>query len=164
MSIRDVLTLNGIQVGRHGFAVCPFHGDHDASLKVYDNGRGWVCYGCHKGGDVINLAMELYGLGFQDAVRKLNEEYNKGFSVAKLFLLYNSGIQTKRDKLTVSFSEDDASSTIVDFKTLSSEELRDKYKLPPDGRDWTVDGARADVMTHNVIIALLILGILHIQV
>lgn len=84
MSIRDVLTLNGIQVGRHGFAVCPFHGDHDASLKVYDNGRGWVCYGCHKGGDVINLAMELYGVGFQDAIRKLNEEFSVGIDIDRI--------------------------------------------------------------------------------
>lgn len=37
-----------------------------------------MCYGCHKGGDVINLAMELYGLGFQDAVRKLNDEFDVG--------------------------------------------------------------------------------------
>lgn len=84
MSIRDVLTLNGIQVGRHGFAVCPFHGDHDASLKVYDNGRGWVCYGCHKGGDVINLAMELYGVGFQDAIRKLNDEFSVGIDLDRI--------------------------------------------------------------------------------
>lgn len=67
-----------------GFAVCPLHGDHDASLKVYDNGRGWVCYGCHKGGDVINLAMGLYGVGFQDAIRKLNEEFNVGIEIDRV--------------------------------------------------------------------------------
>lgn len=78
VSVGDVLSLNGIQVNRHGFAVCPLHGDTDASLKVYGGNRGWVCYGCHKGGDVINLAMELYGLSFQDAMRKLNEEFSIG--------------------------------------------------------------------------------------
>lgn len=50
-------------------------------MKVYDKGRGWVCYGCHKGGDVINLAMQLYGVGFQDAIRKLNEEFNIGIEI-----------------------------------------------------------------------------------
>lgn len=83
VSVRDVLTLNGIPINRSGFAVCPFHGDRDASLKVYDKGRGWVCYGCHKGGDVINLAMELYGVGFQDAIRKLNEEFSVGIEIDK---------------------------------------------------------------------------------
>jgi len=81
VSVRDVLTLNGIPVNRSGFAVCPLHGDKDASLKVYDKGRGWVCYGCHKGGDVINLAMQLYGVGFQDAIRKLNEEFSVGIEI-----------------------------------------------------------------------------------
>ena len=81
VSIRDVLTLNGIEVRRDGVAVCPFHGDHDASMKVYGKGRGWVCYGCHKGGDVINLAMELYGVGFQDAIRKLNDEFSVGIDI-----------------------------------------------------------------------------------
>ena len=64
--------------------MCPFHGDRDASLKVYGGGRGWVCYGCHKGGDVINLAMELYGVGFQDAVRKLNEEFGVGIDIDRV--------------------------------------------------------------------------------
>lgn len=81
VSIGDVLTLNGIQVNRHGFAVCPLHGDRDASLKVYENGRGWVCYGCHKGGDVINLAMALYGIGFQESVRRLNDEFHVGIDI-----------------------------------------------------------------------------------
>ena len=40
-----------------------------------------MCYGCHKGGDVINLAMELYGVGFQDAIRKLNEEFTVGIDI-----------------------------------------------------------------------------------
>lgn len=42
-----------------------------------------MCYGCHKGGNVINLAMELYGLGFQDAIRKLNEEFSVGIDIDK---------------------------------------------------------------------------------
>lgn len=81
VSVREFLTLNGFSVNRHGFCVCPLHGDHDASLKVYDNGRGWTCYGCHKGGDVINLAMDLYGIGFKDAISRLNEEFSLGLQL-----------------------------------------------------------------------------------
>lgn len=73
--------MNGIQVNRSGFAVCPLHGDRDASLKVYGGARGWVCYGCHKGGDVINLAMELYGLSFRDAIARLNEDFSVGIDL-----------------------------------------------------------------------------------
>ena len=80
VSCRQFLESNGIKV-KHGFAVCPLHGDNDASLKVYDNGRGWCCYGCHKGGDIINLAREYYGTGFNDTVRRLNEEFKIGLDL-----------------------------------------------------------------------------------
>ncbi len=76
--IREFLEMNGIQVNRRGFAVCPLHGDKNPSLKVYGGDRGWACFGCHKGGNVINLAMELYGIGFRDAVRRLNDEFHVG--------------------------------------------------------------------------------------
>jgi len=75
VTVRALLEHNGIKVGRHGFCVCPLHGDKDASLKVYGGERGWTCYGCHKGGDVINMAKELYGVGLFDAIRRLDSEF-----------------------------------------------------------------------------------------
>jgi len=81
VSCRQLLEANGTKVDRHGFAVCPMHGDKDASLKVYGGDRGWVCYGCHRGGDVINLARGLYGVGFNDAIRRLNEEFHVGLDL-----------------------------------------------------------------------------------
>lgn len=76
--IRDLLEMNGVKVNRRGVALCPIHGDKNPSLKVYGGDRGWVCYGCRRGGSVINLAMALYGIGFRDAVRKLNDEFHVG--------------------------------------------------------------------------------------
>lgn len=75
VTVRQLLEHNGIKVNRNGFCVCPLHGDRDASLKVYGGERGWTCYGCHKGGDVINLARELYGLKLTDAIRRLDDEF-----------------------------------------------------------------------------------------
>ena len=75
VTVRALLEHNGIKVGRHGFCVCPLHGDKDASMKVYGGERGWTCYGCHKGGDVINMAKELYGVGLFDAIRRLDREF-----------------------------------------------------------------------------------------
>jgi len=82
----------------------------------------------------------------------LEDEYNKGFSVAELFAVYNSGIQTKRDKLTVSFDADSATAVVDDFKLLPVGQLRVKYKLPEDGRDWTIASAKEDVLHHEVCI------------
>ena len=105
LSCRQLLEANGIKVDRSGFAVCPLHGDRDASLKVYGGDRGWVCYGCHKGGDVINLARELYGLRFNDTIRRLNEEFNIGLdlegniSQKDLFSLKAKQIRDKYERL-----------------------------------------------------------------
>ena len=66
----------GIKPDQKGFAVCPFHGDRDASFKIYDGGgRGWTCFGCHRGGDVINLAREWYGVGFQEALKNIDRDF-----------------------------------------------------------------------------------------
>ena len=36
---REMMDRVGVQVDRRGMAVCPFHGDNDASLKVYRDPR-----------------------------------------------------------------------------------------------------------------------------
>ena len=43
--------------------------------------RGWVCYGCHKGGDTVALYAGLFSLGMADAARKLAAEF--GITVPK---------------------------------------------------------------------------------
>lgn len=83
VSCRRFLEYNGIKVNRRGFAVCPLHGDTDASLKVYDGDRGWTCYGCHKGGDVINLAKAYYGVTFSETIRRLNDDFSLGLTLDK---------------------------------------------------------------------------------
>jgi len=75
VTVRQFLEHSGIRVNRQGFCVCPLHGDRDASMKVYGGERGWTCYGCHKGGDVINLAKELYGVGLFEAIRRIDREF-----------------------------------------------------------------------------------------
>lgn len=78
-----------------------------------------------------------------------SQEYDKGISVKKLFKLYNSGIQTKRDKLVVSFDAERTIEIIEDLKSLSSEEFRTKYDLPSDGRDWSVAAAKEDAIKNS---------------
>jgi hypothetical protein len=56
--------LTGRAPNQAGYISCPLHhGDNDPSLKVYADGRGWFCYGCHRGGTIIDLAAGLWGLG-----------------------------------------------------------------------------------------------------
>ena len=80
--VRDRLDLDtvvrhyGYTPTRAGFIKCPFHaGDRTASLKAYPSGRGWYCFGCHRGGTVIDFVVELFGLDPLDAVKKLNTDF-----------------------------------------------------------------------------------------
>ena len=67
VTMEQILALYGYQT-KHGFMVCPFHGDSDASLKVYKGTGGWHCFGCGKGGSVIDFVMEQEGCDFRTAV------------------------------------------------------------------------------------------------
>ena len=53
------------------FGLCPFHGEKTASFSVSPDAQLYYCFGCHKGGGVINFIMEIEGLSYPDAVRFL---------------------------------------------------------------------------------------------
>lgn len=79
MTISEMLGRMGVTIDRRGMACCPFHGEKTPSLKVYkETGRGWYCFGCHAGGDVIDMAKRFYGLEFKAALARLNEEFSLG--------------------------------------------------------------------------------------
>lgn len=68
VSMDTILSLYGYQT-KHGFMVCPFHGDKDASLKVYKGNKGWHCFGCGRGGSVLDFVIEHEGCSFVHAVK-----------------------------------------------------------------------------------------------
>ena len=57
--------------GSNMFGLCPFHGEKTASFSVAPDKGIYYCFGCHKGGGVINFQMEVEGLSYPDAVRAL---------------------------------------------------------------------------------------------
>jgi predicted helicase len=62
---------------------------------------------------------------------------------------YNSGIQTKRDKLTIKFNKEGIEKVKENIKNLDISILRDIYNLPKDGRDWRLDWAKQDITNNN---------------
>ncbi len=72
-------------------------------------------------------------------------EYLQWYPVNELFQVYSSGIQTKRDGLCIHFSEKDLWSTVTRLNELTVAAARKEFDLPPDGRDWTVAAAKADI-------------------
>ena len=63
-----------VQLTRKGsnlFGLCPFHSEKTGSFSVSPDKQIYYCFGCKKGGGVINFIMEIENLSFPDAVQFL---------------------------------------------------------------------------------------------
>lgn len=71
----------GFEPNRAGFIVCPFHSEKTPSLKIYENNRGWNCFGCGMGGDIIAFVQKYFNLSFKDAISKINDDFCLGLPI-----------------------------------------------------------------------------------
>lgn len=82
VSMQQVLDLYGYPGVKNGFMRCPFHaGDRTASLKVYTKQgghSGWHCFGCGRGGSVIDFVMEHEHCDFRLAVMGIDRALQLG--------------------------------------------------------------------------------------
>ena len=76
LTTRQAAEMYGIQVSRHGMAVCPFHNDKNPSMKV---DRRFHCFACQGDGDVIDFTSRLFGLSSKEAALKLAEDFSISF-------------------------------------------------------------------------------------
>ncbi|MBU5626904.1 DNA primase [Oscillibacter sp. MSJ-2] len=72
----DIVDVVGsyVQLTRKGsnlFGLCPFHSEKTGSFSVSPDKQIYYCFGCKKGGGVVNFIMEEENLSFPDAVRFL---------------------------------------------------------------------------------------------
>ena len=72
----DIVDVVGsyVQLTRRGanlFGLCPFHSEKTGSFSVSPDKQIYYCFGCKKGGGVVNFIMEEENLSFPDAVRFL---------------------------------------------------------------------------------------------
>jgi len=61
----------GRKSGSNMFGLCPFHNEKTPSFSVSPDRQIYHCFGCGKGGGVINFVMEVENLTFPEAVEKL---------------------------------------------------------------------------------------------
>lgn len=82
ISMRDIVEKYNIQVNGAGCIVCPFHKEKTPSLKIYSEiGKGYFCFGCHSGGDVIKFVMLLFNINFKQALLRLTSDFGlSGYS------------------------------------------------------------------------------------
>jgi CHC2-type zinc finger protein/DNA primase RepB-like protein len=75
-----VAALTGHELGGDSMVRCPFHAngqERTPSLHAWDDpADGWFCFGCERGGTIIDFGAELYGIaprgvGYYDIRRRL---------------------------------------------------------------------------------------------
>ncbi len=57
--------------GKNLTGLCPFHSEKTPSFNIYPGNNSYYCFGCGKGGGVINFVMDAERLDFVEAVKWL---------------------------------------------------------------------------------------------
>ncbi len=78
----------------------------------------------------------------------LLEEYEQGFSVQDMFQVGSTGICSQRDHVVFHKDKESLLKLLKDFSTLEPSELRRKYNISDDSRDWRLEYAVREVKTN----------------
>lgn len=78
----------------------------------------------------------------------LLDEYEQGFSVKDMFQVGGTGICSKRDHVVFHKDKESLLKLLKDFSTLEPSELRRKYDIGDDSRDWRLNNAIREVKTN----------------
>ncbi|UOR71963.1 N-6 DNA methylase [Helicobacter pylori] len=79
---------------------------------------------------------------------RLLDEYEQGFSVKDMFQVGGTGICSKRDHVVFHKDKESLLKLLKDFSTLEPNELRRKYDIGDDSRDWRLEYAIREVKTN----------------
>jgi len=139
-------------------------------VKTNEKKKGYLADVMHN--DLFGLREEKYVALFENNLEKFNWEklvtkepyfffapkdfndektYEKGFKIDTLFVNSNTGIQTKRDALCLQNNKSKLVTIKRDFLSLSDSEIRIKYDLVADNRDWKIAYAREDLKSNHPI-------------
>ncbi|GAA8292380.1 DNA methyltransferase [Helicobacter pylori] len=79
---------------------------------------------------------------------RLLDEYEQGFSVQEVFQVGGTGICSKKDHVVFHKDKESLLKLLKDFSTLEPSELRRKYDIGDDSRDWRLNNAIKEVKTN----------------
>lgn len=74
----DAARAYGVTVNSRGIALCPFHAEDTPSCRFYPGDRGFYCFGCGAGGDVLTFVGKLLGLSPIEAAHRLDTDFHLG--------------------------------------------------------------------------------------
>ena len=86
VTTRQAAERYGLSVNQSGMTRCPFHEDHNPSMKVDDR---FYCFGCGASGDVIDFTARLFGISLKDATEKLAADFGISAETKQVFIRQN---------------------------------------------------------------------------
>ena len=70
----------GLKLNNQNRAACPFHGGKNPNLGIKED--FCHCFKCGYKGDVIKFVQDFFGLSFQEALTKINDDFSLGLFIA----------------------------------------------------------------------------------
>lgn len=81
VTMTDILNTYGFHLVM-GRMPCPFHNGQDRNFSVKNN-RTFRCWVCGESGDQITFVMRYFGLDFQHALAKINDDFHLGLPIGE---------------------------------------------------------------------------------
>lgn len=79
ISVREYLENMGVKItktaSQRKMCCCPIHDEKDPSFIIYENNNSFYCFGCGKGGSIIDLVMNIQKIDLKEAIKVLCNEY-----------------------------------------------------------------------------------------
>lgn len=74
--IGEAVALTPQRGGREHVCLCPFHDDHNPSMRVYSDRQTYRCWVCNAGGDCFTFVQEREKVSFREALELLAKRAN----------------------------------------------------------------------------------------
>ena len=81
---------------------------------------------------------------------RAKDDYERGFSISDILVENNTGIQTKNDKLAITFSKEELEGNIEKFKKLDIESLKKEFPERKESSGWNYKNAKEDLLNNVV--------------
>lgn len=74
--IGESVALQSQRGGREFVGLCPFHDDHNPSMRVYPDRQSYRCWSCNEGGDCFSFVMKREHITFPETLEMLAKKAN----------------------------------------------------------------------------------------
>lgn len=142
VTMPEILRRYGFDIDRHNRIACPLHGGVDRNCGVRD---GYIhCFVCNKSADQIGLVQFVFGISFQEALKKIDEDFSLGiFAVEsdrrRLMQMAQENFWRKKEQEKKQKEKDELYQRYWDALDLFVEADRRKTKYKPKNQNEEIN-------------------------